>query len=42
MNQSTDAKRDALQEHHALHRRPDDVTDELFLTHEFFDPRDLV
>lgn len=42
MNQSTDAKREALREHHALHSRPDDVTDELFLTHEFFDPRDLV
>jgi transposase len=42
MNQSTDAKCEALREHRALHRRPNDVSDELFLTHEFFDPRDLV
>lgn len=42
MNESTDAKREALRGHHALHSRPDDVTDELFATHEFFDPRDLV
>jgi transposase len=42
MNRSTDAKSETLREHHALHRRPTDVTDELFLTHEFFDPRDLV
>ena len=42
MNESTDAKREALREHRALHSRPDDVTDELFLTHEFFDPHDLV
>jgi transposase len=42
MNESTDAKREALQEHRALHSRPDDVTDEWFLTHEFFDPHDLV
>jgi transposase len=25
-----------------LHPHPEQVTDELFLTHEFFDPRDLV
>ena len=42
MNRCTDAKSEALREYHALHRRPADVTDELFLTHEFFDPRDLV
>ena len=42
MNESTDAKREALREHRALHSRPDDVTDELFSAHEFFDPRDLV
>ena len=42
MNERTDAKREALREHHAWHSRPDDVTDELFLSHEFFDPRDLV
>jgi transposase len=42
MSQSTGAKGEALREHRVLHGRPDDVTDELFLTHEFFDPRDLV
>jgi transposase len=42
MNESTDAKREALRAHRALHGRPGDVTDELFVTHEFFDPHDLV
>ena len=42
MSQNTDAKRQALRELGVLHVRPDDVTDELFLAHEFLDPRDLV
>ena len=41
MNDSTDAKSESLREHRAWHSRPDDVTDELFLSHEFFDSRDL-
>jgi transposase len=32
----------ALQQEGCLHPHPEQVTDELFLTHEFFDPRDLV
>jgi transposase len=32
----------ALQQEASLHPHPEQVTDELFLTHEFFDPRDLV
>ena len=42
MSQSTDAKQQALRELGVLHPRPEDVTDELFRTHEFFDPHDLV
>ena len=42
MSDSTDAKSEALRAHRALHARPEDVTDELFLTDEFFDPHDLV
>mgnify|MGYP006288340387 FL=1 len=42
MSDSTDAKREALRAHRALHGWPQNVTDELFLTHEFFDPHDLV
>ena len=42
MNNSTEAKSEALRAHRSLHAWPQDVTDELFLTHEFFDPRDLV
>lgn len=42
MSQSTDAKHRALRELGVLHARPEDVTDELFRTHEFFDPHDLV
>jgi len=38
----TDAKRKALQEQGTVHRRPEAVTDALFRTHQFFDPRDLV
>jgi transposase len=32
----------ALREHGALNPRPDDVTDALFQSEEFFDPKDLV
>ena len=42
MSQSTDAKRQSLREWGVLHVRPEDVTDELFRVHEFFDARDLV
>lgn len=42
MDDSTDAKSEALRVNRALHTRPADVTDELFLTHEFFDSHDLV
>jgi transposase len=37
-----DPKARALQQEASLHPHPEQVTDELFLTHEFFDPRDLV
>jgi len=37
-----DPKTRALQQEASLHPHPELVTDELFLTHEFFDPRDLV
>src|SRR5215469_4447474 len=37
-----DPKSKALQHEGSLHPHPEQVTDELFLTHEFFDPRDLV
>jgi transposase len=37
-----DPKTRALQQASSLHPHPEQVTDELFLTHEFFDPRDLV
>jgi transposase len=37
-----DPKTRALQQAASLHPHPEEVTDELFLTHEFFDPRDLV
>src|SRR5713226_4696011 len=39
---SRDPKAQALQHQGALHPRPDSVTDDLFVTREFFDPRDLV
>jgi transposase len=42
MSDSTDAKSEALRAHRALHGWPQDVTDQLFLAHEFFDPHDLV
>ena len=42
MSNSREAKSEALRAHRALHSRPDEVSDELFLRHEFFDPRDLV
>ena len=37
-----DAKTDALRQHGCLHPHPEKVTDELFVSSEFFDPRDLV
>jgi transposase len=37
-----DPKSRALQQEGSLHPHPEQVTDERFLTHEFFDPRDLV
>jgi transposase len=37
-----DPKSLALQQEGSMHPHPEQVTDELFLTHEFFDPRDLV
>jgi transposase len=37
-----DPKSRALQQEASLYPHPEQVTDELFLTQEFFDPRDLV
>jgi len=37
-----DPKSRALQQEGSLHPHPEEVTDELFLTQEFFDARDLV
>lgn len=37
-----DQKREALKKHGVLHKRPEQVTDELFQQGDFFDPRDLV
>ena len=37
-----DLKSKALQQEGSLHAHPEQVKDELFLSHEFFDPRDLV
>lgn len=37
-----DPKTRALHQEASLHPHPEQVTDELFLTYEFFDPRDLV
>ncbi|WP_437222403.1 helix-turn-helix domain-containing protein [Planctomicrobium sp. SH661] len=37
-----EVKIEALRKWGALHASPEDVADELFLAHEFFDPRDLV
>ena len=39
---SPDPKSLALRQQGCLNPHPEQVTDELFLTHEFFDPRDLV
>ena len=39
---SRDPKSQALQRQAALHPHPEDVTDDLFVTREFFDPRDVV
>ena len=37
-----DQKREALKKHGVLHKRPEQVIDELFRQGDFFDPRDLV
>jgi transposase len=37
-----DPKRESLRQHGSLNPRPQDVTDELFVSSDFFDPRDLV
>ncbi len=37
-----DPKADALRQRGCLHPRPERVTDELFVSSEFFDPRDLL
>jgi len=37
-----DPKTRALQQEASLHPHPEQVKDEIFSTHEFFDPRDLV
>jgi transposase len=37
-----DPKSKALQQEGSLHPHPEQVKDELFLSHDFFDPRDLV
>ena len=42
MDKRTDAKGKELAEHGTLNPRPQDVTDELFPSNEFFDSRDLV
>lgn len=42
MHLSKDAKSEALRAQGALHAHPEDVTDPLFHTHEFFDARDLI
>src|SRR5262245_29483720 len=39
---SRDPKSRVLRQESSLHPHPEQVTDELFLSHEFFDPRDLV
>ena len=40
--ESQDRKREILQKFGALHTAVEAVRDEMFLNHEFFDPRDLV
>ncbi len=42
MGKRDDSKSRALEEHGALHPRPDQVQDPLFRDSTFFDPRDLV
>ena len=42
MDERHHSKSRALQEHGALHSRPEQVHDPLFQQSEFFDPRDLV
>jgi len=42
MSSSNQQKEDFLRQHACLHPHPERVTDELFQTSEFFDPRDLV
>jgi len=42
MKKEKDKKAEALREKGALHRHPEAVKDEPFLSHPFFDPRDLV
>jgi transposase len=39
---SRDPKAQALRRQAALHPHPEHVTDDVFVTHEFFDPRDVV
>jgi transposase len=39
---SRDPKSQALQRQAALHPHPEHVTDDMFVTREFFDPRDVV
>ena len=41
-NPHIDPKARALQQQGCLRRHPERVTDDLFVAHEFFDPRDLV
>jgi transposase len=42
VNAAEDTKSEILRQQGVLHARPRDVTDLLFTTHEFFDPRDRV
>jgi transposase len=42
MNTIKDTKSEALRAQGVLHAHPQHVTDPLFHTHEFFDPRDLI
>ena len=38
----SDPKTDSLRDHGCLHPHPEKVADKIFVTSEFFDPRDLV
>ena len=42
MTKRSDDKSEALRQQGCLHGRPEQVTDELFLQSDFFDPRDLI